>query len=115
MSNEKRMLQATKAVHTFIFVIMASAVFYIVYCGIAGVFGLLLYIALGLLAIEGIVFFGNGMKCPLTDIAQKYGAEKGYVFDSFFPERWTRYTFPVFGTILALGLVLLVLRWLGVL
>lgn len=108
------MLKAIKTVHTIIFVIMAGSVFYIVYCGAVGRFSLPLYIALGLITVEGLVFFGNRMKCPLTGLAEKYGAEKGYVFDSFFPEKWTRYTFPVFGTILLIGLILLLLRWLMV-
>ena len=105
------MLMLIKAIHTIIFIIMASSVFVIVYCGAVGQFGLPLHIALGLIVIEGIVFLGNGMVCPLTTLAKKYGAEKGYVFDSFFPEKWTRYTFPVFGSILLFGLILLLLRW----
>jgi hypothetical protein len=47
----------------------------------------------------------------LTTLAQKYGATKGYVFDSFFPERWTRFTVPVFTSLLALGLMLLLLHF----
>lgn len=108
------MLKLIKFVHTIIFLIMAGSVFLIVYCGVVGLSGLPLNIALGLIALEGIVFFGNGMKCPLTSMAQKYGAEKGYVFDSFFPEKWTRYTFPVFTSILLLGLILILIRWLRV-
>jgi hypothetical protein len=30
------------------------------------------------------------------------------------PERFTRYTFRFFGTIMGIGLLLLVLRWLGI-
>ncbi|MFA6082016.1 MAG: hypothetical protein WC773_01185 [Patescibacteria group bacterium] len=107
------MLALIKTIHTIIFIFMAGSVFFILYCGIAKIFGPALYVALGLISIEGIVFFGNGMKCPLTGMAKKYGATKGYVFDSFFPEKWTRYTFPVFGTILGIGLFLLLLRWNG--
>jgi hypothetical protein len=44
----------------------------------------------------------------------RYGAEKGYAFDTFLPERVTRYTFRVFGTLMVLGLALLALRWAGV-
>ena len=108
------MLTFVKTIHTVIFCIMAGSVFFILYCGIANRFGLQLYLALGLVVLEGLVFFGNGMKCPLTALAQQYGAEKGYVFDSFFPERWTRYTLPVFGSLLLLGLVLLALRLLNI-
>jgi len=50
-----------------------------------------------------------------SPLAQKYGAEKGWAFDTFLPERATRYTFRVFGTLLAIGVVLLVLRALDLL
>ena len=55
------------------------------------------------------------MKCPLTALAVKYGAKTGHVFDTFLPERLTRYTFRFFGTVMVIGLLLLVARWLGVL
>ena len=42
---------------------------------------------------------GNGFKCPLTGLAVKYGATKGYAFDTFLPERVTRLTFRVFGSL----------------
>jgi hypothetical protein len=61
------------------------------------------------------VFAGNGFRCPLTALAVRYGAEKGYAFDTFLPERVTRYTFRVFGTLMGVGLVLLALRWVGAL
>ena len=41
------------------------------------------------------------------------GAEKGYAFDTFWPERATRHTFRFFGTLMLVGLVLVALRWLG--
>jgi hypothetical protein len=38
----------------------------------------------------------------------------GHVFDTFLPERFTRYTFRVFGTVMFAGLVPLAARWWGV-
>lgn len=89
---------------------MVVAIFYILYAAIVGAFGILLYISLGLLALEGIVFFGNGMKCPLTALAKRYGDPKGYVGDTLFPERCTKYTFRVFGSILLIALLILLLN-----
>ena len=60
------------------------------------------------------MFVGSGMRCPLTDLAVRYGADAGYAFDTFLPKQVTRYTFRVFGSLMGLGLALLVLRWLGV-
>ena len=104
------MLAGIRAIHTAVFLVMAGSVFYVLYCGITGTTGRALFVSLVLLAVEGIVFYSNGRKCPLTDLAKSYGAEKGYVFDSFFPERLTRYTFPFFTTLLVISLLLLLFR-----
>jgi len=58
-------------------------------------------------------FLGNGMSCPLTALAVRDGAERGGGLDTLLPERITRHTFWFFGTLLAAGLVLLLVRRLG--
>jgi hypothetical protein len=114
MTNTQR-LALVRGIHTAIYIAMAVSTFVLLYAGIIGSQGTWLWVALGLLAIEVVVFAGNGMKCPLTALAVKYGAKTGHVFDTFLPERLTRYTFRFFGTVMAIGLLLLVARWLGVL
>jgi hypothetical protein len=108
-----RALTAIRWVHTVIYLVMALSTFVLLYAGITGATGPWLWVALSLLAIETVVFVGNGMKCPLTAMAVRYGATSGRVFDTFLPERATRYTFRFFGTVMVVGLVLLVVRWLG--
>jgi hypothetical protein len=108
-------LTIVRAVHTAIYVVMAASTLLLVYAGLTGWQGRLLWVALGLLAIESVVFLGNGVTCPLTSLAVRYGAEKGYAFDTFLPERATRYTFRFFGSLMVIGVVLLALRWAGVL
>lgn len=110
-----RVLAAIRWVHTAIYIVMAASTFVLLHAGLTGVMGIWLWIALGLLAIETVVFLGNGMKCPLTAMAVEYGATSGRVFDTFLPESATRYTFRFFGTIMVIGLALLVARWIGVL
>ena len=112
--SDPRRLALIRAVHTAIYLVMAASTLLLVYAGVTGATGVWLWGALGLLAIESAVFAGNGFRCPLTAMAVRAGAEKGYAFDTFLPERATRYTFRVFGTLMALGLVLLALRWTGV-
>ena len=109
------MLALVRLVHTAIYLVMVAAILVLLAAGIGGYAGIWLWISLGLLVGESVVFLGNGMKCPLTAVAVRYGAEKGYAFDTFLPERWTRYTFRFFGSLMMLGLLLLVLRWVGVL
>jgi len=113
--NEARGLLLVRWIHTIIYVVMVAAIGILLYAGITGHTGLWFWTALGLLAVESIVFFGNRMRCPLTALAVRYGAEKGYAFDTLLPERVTRHTFRFFGTLTVLGLILMVLRWTGVL
>lgn len=112
---EHQILALIRGVHTTIYLVMALATFVLLYAGITGAHGPWLWLALVLLTIETAVYLGNGMRCPLTGLALRYGAENGYVFDTFLPERATRYTFNFFGTVMVVGLGLLLLRWVGLL
>jgi hypothetical protein len=104
-----------RAVHTLIYLVMAASTFALLYAGLTGRQGAWLRVSMGLLAVEIVVFVGNGMRCPLTALAVRYGAEKGYAFDTFLPEPVTRYTFQFFTTVMVVGLVLLALRRMGAL
>jgi len=108
-------LALVRGVHTAVYLVMVAAIGVLLYAGATGLAGPLLWVSLGLLGMETVVFVGNGFSCPLTQLAVRFGAEKGYAFDTFLPERATRYTFRFFGTLMVLGLALLVLRWAGVL
>lgn len=108
-------LAAVRLVHTAIYLVMAISTFVLVYAGITGQIGPWLVAALLLLAIEVVVFVGNGWKCPLTALAVRYGAERGYVLDTYLPESVMRHTFWFFTSVMLLGLVLLALRWSGLL
>ncbi len=113
MRNAHR-LAVVRAVHTAIYVVMVAAIVVLLFSGVTGYAGPALWVALGLLAVEAVVFAGNGMKCPLTTLAVRYGAERGDAFDTFLPERLTRRTFRFFGALMVLGLVILALRLAGV-
>jgi hypothetical protein len=108
-------LSIIRATHTAIYLVMATSTLILVYAGMTGRTGWWLWTALGLLTIETVVFLGNGLKCPLTALAVRHGATTGRVFDTFLPERATRYTFRFFGTLMVLGLIMLLLRWIGIL
>lgn len=107
-------LALVQAVHTAIYLLMAASTFVLLYAGVTGAQGPVVWSALGLLGAEVVFFAGNGFRCPLTTVAVKYGAETGRVGDTFLPERVTRYTFRFFGSVMAVGLLLLGLRWIGV-
>lgn len=99
-------LGTVKAVHTLIYAVMVLAILYILYCGITGTAGTLLLVAIGVVTVEAIIFLGNGMRCPLTTLAQRLGDPTGHVGDTFLPARCTQYTFRIFGSLFVVGLAL---------
>jgi len=104
------MLTTIKAVHTAIYAVMVAAIFYILYSGITGTLNILLTLSIGLVGSEGVVFFVNGRKCPLTTLAKRYGDPKGYVGDLCCPEWLSRRTFSIFTSLFVLGLLLVAFR-----
>jgi hypothetical protein len=110
---QARPLAAVRTVHTAIYLVMASATFFVIYAAVAGARGEWLWVSLGLLTVECVVFVGNGLKCPLSAVAVRYGAGDGLMFDTFLPERITRHTFLIFAPLILIGVVLLGVRWLA--
>jgi hypothetical protein len=104
-------LRAIRFVHTVIYLVMVAAITLLLVAGITGTDGMWLWVSLSLLTIESAVFTLYGFKCPLTSMAVRYGATTGHVFDTFLPEKFTRYTFWVFGSLTAGALLLLGARW----
>lgn len=112
---EAQRLALVRGVHTAIYMAMAASTLTALYAGVSGARGAWLWTALGLLSIEIVVFVGNGFRCPLTAVAIRYGAKIGGPYDTFLPERFTRYTFLIFGPLITLSLLLLIARWRGLL
>lgn len=112
MRNSQK-LALVRSVHTAVYLLMVAAIGALLYAGATGYVGFALWAALGLLAVETVVFVGNSFTCPLTTLAVRYGATTGHAFDTFLPERVTRYTFRFFGSLMAAGLLMLVARHAG--
>jgi len=108
-------LSWVRGIHTTIYLLMASAVFAMLYGAISGAHGPWLWLAISLVALEATVFGASGLRCPLTAVAAHYGAARAGVADTFLPERFTRHTLHVFGPLTALAVFLLVARgwWVG--
>jgi hypothetical protein len=112
---DAQLLALVRGTHTAVYLVMVAAIFVLLYSGVSGYAGPWLWVSLGLLGVESAVFAGNGLKCPLTQLAVRFGAVTGYAFDSYLPERVTRHTFRFFGSLMGIGLLLLAARWIGVL
>lgn len=50
-------------------------------------------IAAAVVATESLVFAGNGFRCPLTQVAERLGADRGTVTDIYLP-RWFARNLP---------------------
>jgi hypothetical protein len=111
--SDSQRLAAVRTLHTAIYLVMVASIAALLYAGVTGQVGAWLWTALALLAVESVVFVGNGRRCPLTSLAVRYGARTGHVFDTFLPERVTRHTFVFFGSLMVIGLLMLGLRWAG--
>jgi hypothetical protein len=97
------MLTAIKAIHSAIFLAMLAAIAWLVVTGISGRRDRSVGVAAGMIAAEAGVFLANGGVCPLTPLAERYGAASGGVSDIFLPDRVAR-TIPIWSTaLIALG------------
>jgi hypothetical protein len=104
------MLTLIKLIHTIIWTLMAAATFYILYAGLTGAFGTILWIAVILMLVEVAVLAANRMACPLTPLAGKYTNDRQPNFDIYLPLWLARYNKWIFGPLLALGILIVVLR-----
>lgn len=99
-----------KGVHTVIYVLNVAGTFYILYCGWTKTYNIWLAVALALLTIESVAFVSNKLKCPMADLAEKYGAPSGHLGDPYLPGWLSRAIFRLIAAAFILGVVLLLLN-----
>lgn len=86
-----------KAFHTLAWVSIESCVLYLLYAGLRERTDRRVGIAGGIVAGEVLVFVGNGFRCPLTELAEHYGAQSGSVTDIYLP-KWFAHNMPAIHT-----------------
>ncbi|GAA4413625.1 hypothetical protein GCM10023168_36590 [Fodinibacter luteus] len=84
---------AIKVVHTLAWVSIESCVLYVLVAGMAGRTNKRVGLAAAVIAGESLVFSANGFRCPLTELAERYGAERGSVTDIYLPT-WFAHRIP---------------------
>jgi hypothetical protein len=115
MTAQGRGVAIIRGLHTVIYGVMAASTLILLYIGTTGRHAAWLWGAEALLAIEVAVLLGNGFKCPLTAVVDRYAGGPGRVPDTFLPEGLTRRTLWIFGPMLTLALLLLAARQIGLL
>jgi len=83
-------LGAIKVVHTLAWLSIESCMMYVLYTGFMGRSDRRAGLAAGVVAGEVLIFVGNGFRCPLTEVAERMGAEHGSVTDIYLPEGFAR-------------------------
>lgn len=88
---------AVKALHTAVFLGNLSAIFWLVVTGLTGRRDRSVAVAATAVAIESAVFIANDGVCPLTQLTERFGADRGSVSDIFLPDAVAR-TIPIWAT-----------------
>ncbi|MFC2021398.1 hypothetical protein ACFLU1_06445 [Chloroflexota bacterium] len=104
-------LLVIKVFHSLIAFFMLGCLFYILYAGITATFNWFLPVAIVAIFIEGGALILNEWRCPLTTLAENWGAEKGSVVDLFMPGIIARNTFKWAPAIFGAELILLGIRY----
>jgi hypothetical protein len=86
-------LTLVKAVHTLAWFSIESCMMYVLYAGAARRTDRRAAIAGTVVAGEILIFAANGFRCPLTKLAEHFGAADGSVTDIWLP-RWLAHNLP---------------------
>jgi hypothetical protein len=82
-----------KVFHTLAWLSIESCVAYVLWAGFARRSDKRAGAAAAVVVAETLVFVSNGFRCPLTKLAERYGAERGSVTDIYLP-RWFAHFMP---------------------
>lgn len=86
-------LAAVRLVHTLAWFSIESCMVYVLWAGFRRQSDRRAAAAAGVVATETLVFAANGFTCPLTQVAERLGAERGSVTDIYLP-RWFAHNLP---------------------
>jgi len=82
-----------KAVHTLAWFSVESGMIYLLYTGLMKRSDRRAAIAAAVVGAESLIFAANGFRCPLTTLAEQFGAERGSVTDIYLPG-WFAHNLP---------------------
>jgi hypothetical protein len=79
-------LVAIKAVHTLAWFSIESCMVYLLYAGFVKRSDRRTALAAAVVGGESLIYAANGFRCPLTQLAESLGAERGSVTDLYLPK-----------------------------
>lgn len=101
-------LTLIKIIHTIIWVFFNVVLFYMAYAVIVNKIDRLVWIAVALILLEGVVLLIFSKMCPLTIIARKYSDSAKDNFDIYLPNGLAKYNKQIYTTffiIIVCGLI----------
>lgn len=107
-----RKLLWVKAIHTLVWAGFASAIVAIPVLTAMDALRWASWLS-GLVFVEVAVLAVNRMRCPLTDIATRFTADRADNFDIFLPLWLARYNKLIFGSLFVAAELFLLGRWIA--
>ena len=105
------MLVVIKTLHTIVWVFFVACILALPVAGAAHRFGLAGWLT-ALVGAECVVIALNRGKCPLTNVAARYTANRADNFDIYLPNWLARYNKQIFGTLFLAGELFVFWSWL---
>lgn len=97
---------ATRAIHTLAWFSIESCMAYLLYAGFAKRSDQSAAVAAAVVGGESLIFAANGFHCPLTQLAETFGAEGGSVTDIYLPGWFAHYLPAIHAPLIVLALFL---------
>jgi hypothetical protein len=98
-ARDRLVLTGIKTIHSAIFATELTCIGWLMATGAMGRRDRTVALAAGVMAVQATVFVANHGTCPLTPLAEQYGARRGSVSDTFLPDVLAR-TLPVWSSAL---------------
>ena len=97
-------LGAIKLIHTLVWAVFAGCIVAIPVYAFLGTLQVA-WSLIGFVFLEVVVLAANRMRCPLTDVAARYTAERHDNFDIYLPLWLARHNKEVFGSLYIAGVL----------
>jgi hypothetical protein len=108
---ETGMLTAIKALHTVVWAFLAAAIVALPFLAWQGAFRWVAILS-AVIFFEGVVLLANGWRCPITDLAAKYTADRSPNFDIYMPNWLALHNKTIFTALFLVNEAIVLVEWL---
>ncbi|MGM0546939.1 MAG: hypothetical protein ACQEST_09465 [Bacteroidota bacterium] len=105
-----RIVLYIKLLHSLLFFLIVVSTIYVFTTAALDQINSLTWWAFAIVIVELLALLLNDWRCPLTDLAERQGAEVGSVADLFLPKWLSNYLFTIFGIVFGITCLLLIWR-----